>query len=112
VINPKKKALVGLSGAMLALVAALPASGAPAPRLTHLTKATAGALAVKDAQAAVVISAGDKVQASGCHAVGHGAFRCQMLLIPVKSSSRCRFSETVSLVHGRPVFAYSKVTGC
>ncbi|MGI8803308.1 MAG: hypothetical protein ACR2KV_14275 [Solirubrobacteraceae bacterium] len=102
----QKKALTGLATATLVLGQALlaPAIGSSAVRLT---KASVTALAKKDATAAAVISSGDKVVVTGCHAISRTTFRCQIEIIPAQSQSRCRWTDTIRLVKGKPVITYS-----
>jgi hypothetical protein len=106
-MTTKNKALAGLASASILLAQALatPSLGLSAPRLT---KASAEALARRDALAGFGINGGDKVQAT-CHAIRGGAYSCQMLLIPVKSSSRCRWTETIRIVKGKPDIKYARV---
>ncbi len=86
---------------------ALPALSVSA---TRLTKSSAAAYARKDAQAAAVISPGDKVRISGCHAISRTTFKCKVLILPVASGSRCRWTDTIKLVHGKPSITYSRAT--
>jgi hypothetical protein len=102
---PRNKTLATLATAAL-LTGAL---GAPpmAASATRLTRAAAEAAARRDAAAATVLYGGDKVKAT-CRATGRNVFRCQILLTPVHSGSRCRWTDTVRLVRGRPqVGSYS-----
>jgi hypothetical protein len=107
-MTTKHKAFTRLATAATVLTAAL-ATPAVSVSAAHLTKATAAAAAKRDAQAAAVISGGDVVKVTGCHPIRGGAYTCQVELIPVKSSSRCRWTSTIRLVKGKPaVVGYSR----
>ncbi|MEA2297223.1 MAG: hypothetical protein QOF77_159 [Solirubrobacteraceae bacterium] len=108
-MTTKNKALAGLAATtvLLGQGLAMPSLGASA---TRLTKTSAAAIAGREARAGAIISSGDKIKVSNCRSAGHGAFKCQIELIPVKSTSRCRWTETVRLVRGKPTVAFSRVS--
>jgi type II secretory pathway pseudopilin PulG len=100
--------LAAASIAGILLVASVPtAFGATAKPITKLTKTAAAAAAKKDAQAAAMISGGDKVVVSNCRTYGKTAFKCAIELIPETSTSICRWTDTIRPVQGKLVIKYS-----
>jgi hypothetical protein len=94
------------------LLAATPAgpafaASASAGPVHKLTKKTAAAAALKDAKAAATITGGDKVVISNCHTYGRASFKCSVALVPASSASRCGWTDTISLVKGKPNVRYS-----
>jgi hypothetical protein len=120
-------AVVSAAAALLAASVAAPALGAmsptskqtktktkttkpkPKPKPAKLTKTTAAADARADAVAGATISSGDKVVISDCRAYGRSDFKCAVQLIPAASASRCTWTDTISLVKGKPNVTYSDV---
>jgi hypothetical protein len=100
-ITTKHQALAGVATAAIVLAQslALPALSVSA---TRLTAASAAAVAKSDAIAAAAIYGGDTAKITGCHAIRGGAYTCQVELIPVHSNSRCRWTDTIRLVKGKP----------
>jgi cytochrome c5 len=102
--------LAAAAAAAIVLVASAPiAFGAAAAPIHKLTKTTAAAAAKKDAQAAATISGGDKVYVSNCRTYGKASFKCAIKLVPETSTSICRWTDTISLVKGKPNVKYSSV---
>ncbi|HWH11438.1 MAG TPA: hypothetical protein VG165_09945 [Solirubrobacteraceae bacterium] len=100
----------GSAAAVLLAAGGVPAAvGATTAPIHKLTKKTAAAAALKDAKAAATISGGDKVVISNCRAYGKSAFKCAVQLIPESSASRCHWTDTITLVKGRPNVRYSSV---
>jgi len=96
--------------AALLLAASVPSAvGASARPATKLTKATVAAAALRDARAAATISGGDKVIVSNCRPYGRSAFKCAIQLVPQTSGSRCRWTDTITLVKAKPSITYSRV---
>jgi hypothetical protein len=87
-----------------------PALGATAAPIKKLTKTTAEAAARADAEAGATISGGDKVIVSDCRRYGRAAYKCAIELIPEGSASRCRWTDTISLVKGKADVKYSAVS--
>ncbi|HEU0318111.1 MAG TPA: hypothetical protein VFR49_12320 [Solirubrobacteraceae bacterium] len=110
-ITTKNQALAGVATAAIVLAQslALPALSASA---TRLTAASAAAVAKSDAMAAAAIYGGDTAKISGCHAVRGGAYTCQVELIPVRSNSRCRWTDTIRLVKGKPTVVKYTAAHC
>ncbi len=110
-ITTKNQTLAGVATAavLLAQSLALPALAASA---TRLTAASAAAVAKSDAMAAAAIYGGDTAKITGCHAVRGGSYTCQVLLIPVHSSSRCRWTDTIRLVKGKPTVVKYTAAHC
>jgi hypothetical protein len=100
-ITTKHRALVALASTVVVLAPSLAAPGLAASAV-RLTKTTAAALAKRDALAAASLGGGDSVRITNCHAVRGGAYTCQVELIPAHSSSRCRWTDTIRLVKGKP----------
>jgi hypothetical protein len=84
-----------------------PAAGASATPIHKLTKTNASAAALKDATAAATISGGDKVTVTDCRKYGKTRFKCAVTVIPENSASRCHWTDTISLVKGKPSVKYS-----
>jgi hypothetical protein len=101
VITTKHRALAALASTVAVLVPSLVAPGLAASAV-RLTKTSAAKIARSDALAAASLGGGDAVKITNCHAVRGGAYTCQVELIPVHSSSRCRWTDTIRLVKGKP----------
>jgi hypothetical protein len=107
-------AATSLPPAIAASTSTPKATKTPAPKTTKtpatihkLTKAIASSAALKDAEAAASINGGDKVVVSDCRTYGKASYKCAIQLIPVSSSSRCKWTDTISLVKGQPSIKYS-----
>jgi len=99
----------GSTLAVVLVTSAAPAIGAAAAPIRKLTKTTAAAAARKDAQAATTISGGDRVIVSNCRPYGRSAYKCAVQLVPQASMSRCHWTDTITLVKGKPDVRYSRI---
>jgi hypothetical protein len=97
------------AAALVAAIGVAPAFAASAKPVHKLTKTSAATAARKDAEAAATITGGDKVVISDCRTYGRASFKCAVQLVPESSSSRCHWTDTISLVGGKPNVKYSSV---
>jgi len=110
-MTTRKQSAAGIAlAALFASPVFAPAASGAATR--PLTKSTAAVIAKREALAAIGITPGDTATAS-CKAIGHGVFRCQATVIPVRSTSRCHLTELIRLVHGQATVDFPRAgSGC